>query len=92
MNIQAGCIAGSLKPRVWVTLPDVREGVYTPEEAQQIGMRFIQAGIEAERDAGTMEYLTGYQGMSEEVAREHIHGMASHREQYELGDHTEPRE
>lgn len=73
------------KPFVMTFVNDEPFGQVTPAEAIAMGTRIIQSGIEAERDAGTMAFLTST-GMDEEDAARFLMAMRDHRQQ------AEPRE
>lgn len=75
------------KPFVVVLVNEVEVGQLTPAEAIAMGTRFIQSGIEAERDAGTVAFLTSYGGgMDKQDVGAFIAAMRDHRQQ------AEPRE
>jgi hypothetical protein len=75
------------KPFVVVLVNDEEVGQLTPGEAIAMGTRFIQSGIEAERDAGTVAFLTSFEGgMDEQAIAAFIVAMREHRQQ------AEPRE
>lgn len=68
------------KPFVMSFVNDQPFGQLTPAEAIAMGTRCIQSAIEAERDAGTLDFLTST-GMGTEDAALFISAMRDHRQQ-----------
>lgn len=73
-------------------------GQVTPGEAVVMGVRIIQTGLEAERDAGLVRYLRS-ENMPDAVIAQLLEGMRRFREQWDLErgdiaaeqpDHEEP--
>jgi hypothetical protein len=69
------------KPFVILLIDGEQKGQLTPAEAVAHGTRAIQAAIEAERDAGFVEFWREEMGRSEEETSALILGMREHRSQ-----------
>ena len=68
-------------------------GQLTPREAIEMGTRFIQSAIEAERDAGTLKAMKKYaldsgddEKAAEQFAASFIMMIREHRDQADIGD------
>jgi hypothetical protein len=81
ISTEAGCTRAG-KPFVITLVNGEKFGQITPAEAIAMGTRFIQHGIEAERDGGMVAYLRE-QGFSDKKIAEEIAQMRDHREQYD---------
>lgn len=60
------------------------KGQVDPAEAIQLGLRLIQAAIEAERDAGTLKFLTTEAEFDLPHAGVLIEGMRRNRQQFDI--------
>lgn len=71
------------KPFVAVYIDGERKGQLTPHEVQMFGMRCIQSGIEAERDAGFLNFMLSIDNSKKglQYAGAMLHGMREHRQQ-----------
>lgn len=71
------------KPFIALLIDGEQRGQFTPHEIQMFGMRCIQCGIEAERDAGFLKFMLSMDDSREglQAAGAMLHGMREHRQQ-----------
>jgi len=71
------------KPFVALLADGEQIGQLTPIEAQEFGIRAIQSGIEAERDAGFFKFMRTMDESPEGLgaAAAMLHGLREHRQQ-----------
>lgn len=89
-----GCVRRDGKPFVKVTIDDDDFGQLTPAEALNMGIRAIQASIEAERDAATILGLKSA-GMDEQSRAAFLVMVREHRGQVDpdpRDDHQPPED
>lgn len=60
-----------------------REAQLAPAQSVQLGMGYITAAIEAERDAALIAFMTA-EGFSPHEAGIFLFGLREHRQQYEM--------
>lgn len=73
------------KPFVAIILDGKELGQLDPDTCQQLGLRAIQAGIEAERDAGFFKFMRVLDPSPDglQAAGAMLHGLREHRAQYD---------
>jgi hypothetical protein len=71
------------KPFVIVVVNGEQFGQLTPRDAALMGLRAMEASIEAERDAGFYAYAQEILGLTPEEAGHMLAGVREHREQWE---------
>lgn len=81
INVEANVTIGG-KPFIKHTWGDM-EGQLTPALSLQLGMGFITAAIEAERDAALIAFMVS-EGFEVQEAGIFLYGLREHRQQYEM--------
>lgn len=73
------------KPFIAILVNDDQVGQLSPGEVQTLGLRAIQSGIEAERDAGFFKFMRSMDGSQQglQAAGAMLAGLRDHRQQFD---------